>query len=137
VSGKGGRKLLEVASLKKLVCPHCDCIKDVIKYGKDRHRHQRFLCQTCCKTFTYIPPKPLEFWQKKKPVKGHKSTRGRAEIYDEVKGTKTLSLTKTAVQGLDRQAEALGISRSELVERIGRGVISLVIPSSEENYFRK
>ncbi len=122
-----------MASQKKLACPHCDCLKDVIKYGKDKQGHQRFLCKTCCKTFIYIPPKPLESWQKKKVMKGHKSTRGRAEMYDEVKGTKTLSLTKTAVQGLDRQAKALGISRSELVERIGRGAISLVIPLGSDH----
>ncbi len=59
-------------------------------------------------------------------------------MYDEVKGTKTLSLTETAVHGLDKQAKALGISRSELVERIGRGAISLVIPPKQkEDYFRE
>lgn len=36
-----------------------------------------------------------------------------------------IALTPTAIKGLDVQAQLLGVSRSELVERIGRGEITL------------
>lgn len=36
-----------------------------------------------------------------------------------------MGLTQAGVEGLDRQAEKLGISRSHLVDKIGRGEISL------------
>ncbi|MBE9233758.1 ribbon-helix-helix protein, CopG family [Cuspidothrix issatschenkoi LEGE 03284] len=56
-------------------------------------------------------------------------------MYDEVKAKQTLSLTPTAVKGLDKLAESLGISRSEVVEQIGRGIIPLAISSQEPDDF--
>jgi len=52
--------------------------------------------------------------------KGHKRTKGVPELHDELKKRINLSLTPTAVEGLDAIAAELDISRSELVERIGR-----------------
>lgn len=57
--------------------------------------------------------------------KGHKRTKGIPELHDELKARVTLALTPTAVQGLDSLAEKLEVSRSELVEQIGRGEIQL------------
>jgi hypothetical protein len=57
--------------------------------------------------------------------KGQKNQRGQPEKWDELKKRVMLSLTPTSVDGLDAIAHGLGISRSELVERIGRGVISI------------
>ncbi|WP_425526032.1 ribbon-helix-helix protein, CopG family [Halotia branconii] len=36
-----------------------------------------------------------------------------------------MGLTQTSVEGLDRLAQKLGVSRSQLIEMIGRGEISL------------
>lgn len=36
----------------------------------------------------------------------------------------SLSLTEEAIEGLDRQAQELGVSRSELVEMLGRKKLS-------------
>ncbi len=63
------------------------------------------------------------------PRKGHKSTGGVGDIYDEPKERTTLILTQTARTFLDERADALGISRSELVERFARGLVGL--PSQE------
>lgn len=59
------------------------------------------------------------------PTKGKKTTRGAPEMYEEVKGRVNLSLTRAGVEGLDALASTFGLSRSELVERIGRGLIPL------------
>ena len=48
------------------------------------------------------------------------STTGAAILYDEAKERCNFTLTPTAIASLDRIATALGISRSELVERIAR-----------------
>ena len=55
--------------------------------------------------------------------KGQKNERGKPEKWDELKKRVMLSLTPTGVDGLDAIASSLGLNRSELVERIGRGVI--------------
>ena len=55
----------------------------------------------------------------------HKSMRNQPEMYDEIKQSRSLSLTKTAVNELDSIAKIYGISRSELVEQIARGLIKL------------
>ncbi len=59
-------------------------------------------------------------------------------MYDEVKRLQTLSLTPSAVLGLDELARARGIIRSELVEQIGRGIIPLPshipLPSLSPHY---
>ena len=57
--------------------------------------------------------------------KGYKNQRGEPELYDELKKRITLAITPTGVEGLDAIASSLGLSRSELVERIGRGLIPL------------
>lgn len=57
--------------------------------------------------------------------KGQKNKRGQPEKWDELKKRVMLSLTPTSVDGLDALAHGLGLSRSELVERIGRGVIPI------------
>lgn len=57
---------------------------------------------------------------------GAKSKRGQAEFYDEIKTEQVMMLlTPTAKKGLDRLARSLGLSRSELGERLGRGILKL------------
>lgn len=65
--------------------------------------------------------------QKKQSRKGIKSYRGQPEIYDELKKVVSLSLTPTAIAGLDQFSQKLEISRSEFVERVARGVIQISI----------
>lgn len=60
------------------------------------------------------------------PKKGQKKLRGQPEIYDEVKGQVSLSMTPTGVQGLDELAATMGLSRSEFVEQIGRRLIAVL-----------
>lgn len=57
--------------------------------------------------------------------KGTKSTRGRPEIYSEVKTSVCLALTPTAIDNLDNFAKKLKLSRSEFVEQIARGLIEI------------
>ena len=57
--------------------------------------------------------------------KGKKTSQGYPELYDEVKKRVNLSLTPTAIAGLDKLSQELDLSRSELVEQIGRGLIPL------------
>ncbi len=63
--------------------------------------------------------------QRKPVVKGVKSLRGVPEMYDELKKPTTVALTPTALAGLDEMSKAMGVSRSELVERIGRRVLKI------------
>jgi len=51
--------------------------------------------------------------------------RGQPEVYDELKKIVSVSITPTAQAGLDQLSEQLNISRSELIERIGRGVFTI------------
>lgn len=44
----------------------------------------------------------------------------------------TVSITPTAVNGIDAIADALNISRSELLERIGRGMLQVKAVQLEE-----
>lgn len=53
---------------------------------------------------------------------------GRSPIHKETKERVNMSLTPTARDGLDFLATSLEISRSELIERIGRGLIPLAVP---------
>ncbi len=69
--------------------------------------------------------KPRQLHQRKLAVKGVKSRRGCPEIYDELKKPITVALTPTAVRGLDELSASRQISRSELVERIGRGLLTV------------
>lgn len=64
--------------------------------------------------------------QKKPIIKGLKSTRGQPEHYDSLKKCVSVGITKNAVDGLDQLSHERGISRSELIERIGRGLIKIL-----------
>ncbi len=66
----------------------------------------------------------------KKGQKGQKSLKGQPELYDELKNRVAMSLTPTAVAGLDAVAKSMDLSRSELVEQIGRGLLSLSRPEA-------
>lgn len=57
--------------------------------------------------------------------KGIQNKRGIPELWDELKKRFTIALTPTAVKGLDELAKQRELSRSELIERIGRGIIPL------------
>jgi hypothetical protein len=69
--------------------------------------------------------RPRRKHEKKPTRKGLKSMRGQPEVYDEVKKSVSFSLTPTAQTGLARLSEQLNISRSELIERIGRGLLTI------------
>jgi predicted transcriptional regulator len=56
---------------------------------------------------------------------GKKKLKNDPYIWDEVKKSLHLSLTLTAIDGLQALATEKNLSRSELVERIGRGIITL------------
>jgi hypothetical protein len=63
----------------------------------------------------------------RKPIrKGIKSRRGQPEHYSEIKKCVSIGITQTALFGLDELSQELAISRSEMIERIGRGLIKLV-----------
>jgi|GEM_PF-1028212 len=110
-----------------LICPNRDCgnkeLARIIGHGKDRNGRPRYKCNACGKTFLELIKPP-----RKQAKKGLKGKRGRPELYDEVKGKMTLSLTRTAIEGLDELAVQHDLSRSELVERIGRGLIPIAKP---------
>jgi hypothetical protein len=57
--------------------------------------------------------------------KNLKSMRGRPEMYSEVKTSVCLALTPTAIVKLDELAKSLQLSRSDFVERVARGLISI------------
>ncbi|MDZ8257983.1 hypothetical protein [Nostoc sp. ChiQUE01b] len=57
--------------------------------------------------------------------KGQKGQKDVPEMYDEVKKRVNLALTPTGIEGLDAIASNFDLSRSELVERIGRRLICL------------
>jgi len=60
--------------------------------------------------------------------KGKRSIRGVPDIWDELKKRVNLTLTATAIDGLDTLAASYGLNRSEFVERIGRGLIPIPPP---------
>jgi len=49
---------------------------------------------------------------------------GRPILYEEVKLNKLISLSPKALEILDKRAEAMGLTRSEVIERLARGLIS-------------
>jgi hypothetical protein len=51
--------------------------------------------------------------------------RGQPEIYKELKKIASFSLTPTAIEELKQLSSQLNISRSEVLERIGRGVFTI------------
>lgn len=64
-----------------------------------------------------------------KPKKGGARIKGQPAIYDEFKKNVIVALTPTGLVGLDSLASEFGLSRSELIERIGRRIIPL--PNAE------
>lgn len=50
--------------------------------------------------------------------------------YGEHKATVSVTLTPTAIERLDQQAAVMGISRSELIERLARGLGELNSPKA-------
>jgi Ribbon-helix-helix protein, copG family len=67
--------------------------------------------------------------------KGQKKSKGVPDLHNEVKKRVNLSLTPTAVAGLDKLSAELNLSRSELVEQVGRGLIPLAEQSSLSEEF--
>ena len=67
--------------------------------------------------------------------KGQKKSKGVPELYNEVKKRVNLSLTPTAIAGLDKLSQELNLSRSELVEQIGRGSIPIAEQQSLSEEF--
>ena len=63
--------------------------------------------------------------EKKPSCKGIKSMRGQPEIYNELKKITSFSITPTAQLGLKQLSEKLNISCSEMIERIGRGLLKI------------
>jgi len=49
---------------------------------------------------------------------------GRPILYEEIKLNKLISLSPKALEILDKRAEAMGLTRSEVIERLARGLIS-------------
>lgn len=66
------------------------------------------------------------------PVKGRKSTKGIGDLYESPKTRISLMVTEEALEALDKRASELGISRSELVERFGRGIIQFPVSEQEQ-----
>jgi hypothetical protein len=69
--------------------------------------------------------RPRRDHEKKPSRKGMKSMRGQPEVYDELKEIVSFSITPTARTGLALLSEQLSISKSELIERIGRGLLTI------------
>lgn len=65
--------------------------------------------------------------------KGKKCMRGEPEYYSELKKLATFSLTPTAKSGLNLISRNRSISMSELIERIGRGIIKITDEEGSEN----
>ena len=59
--------------------------------------------------------------------KGIKAAKGQPIFYSEKKQRVNLTLTPTASEGLEKFAQALNLSVSEFVERIGRGTIPFTL----------
>lgn len=57
------------------------------------------------------------------PIKGQKNVKGQPERYEEVKSRVNLSLTPTAAEKLKVLAAEYGLSKSEFVEQVARGLI--------------
>ena len=53
----------------------------------------------------------------------------RKAFWGQRKRSRDIALTDDAVKGLDELAKARGLSRAELVERIGRRIIALTPPA--------
>lgn len=62
---------------------------------------------------------------------GKKRIKGEGVYRDELKKTTAIVLTPTAILALDTRAHTLGLSRSELIERMARGELTM-LPEQEE-----
>lgn len=89
--------------------------KTAKKGKKNREQHQRKICK------------------RDAAGSGKKSVRGEPEYYSELKKLATFSLTPTAKSGLNFLSKFRSISMSELIERIGRGMIKLADEQGSEN----
>lgn len=56
-----------------------------------------------------------------------RNPEGRRPSYEAKKSRVNLSLTEASIYGLDILAQEFNLSRSEFVERIGRGLIPIAI----------
>jgi len=65
--------------------------------------------------------------------KGEKRVKGVGALHNEPKKRYSITLTPTCVANLDAIAKKRGISRSELVEQIGRGLIPLADQTTSQN----
>lgn len=70
--------------------------------------------------------------EKKRACKGVKSLRGQPEAYSELKKIVSVSVTPTGLTGLDRLSRERSISRSELIEQIGRQILKIAEGAAEE-----
>lgn len=59
------------------------------------------------------------------PKKGHKSMRNQPEIYDQIKKCRSVALTDDGWTGIDKLAQQKELSRSEFIEKIGRGLLQI------------
>jgi len=51
--------------------------------------------------------------------------KGEPQLWDEIKRRVCVTLTPAGASGLTAIAESMGLSRSELLERLGRGVLAI------------
>jgi len=61
--------------------------------------------------------------QENPKLKGKKSMRGEPEMYEQIKQCVSHAITLKAKEGLEILSKELGISRSEVVEQVGRGIL--------------
>lgn len=64
--------------------------------------------------------------------RGIKTAKGQPIFYAEKKQRVNLTLTPTASEGLEKFAQPLNLSVSEFMERIGRGIIPVLVEDSVE-----
>lgn len=60
------------------------------------------------------------------PIRGRKNLRGQSELHSEIKVPVSIGLSQSALHQLDLISQSIKCSRSELVERIARGLVQLV-----------
>jgi hypothetical protein len=58
--------------------------------------------------------------------------KNQPALYDDLKRSLDLTLTPTGKKGLEQRAREWNLSKSELIERIGRGIIPLPSPQEVE-----
>lgn len=68
-----------------------------------------------------------------------KRMRGVPVLWEEVKTIRTVNLTDVAWESLKKKADEMGISRSELVENLGRMISEqpeAILKCNDTNYIR-